>query len=242
LEVVDLCVEEVDRMILGLPTVVTTTSSTSTTIATTTSTLPTVGITPLKLIVVHNSATTSSKSRLAFVAKNDPLIEKGPGTDINAIAARMDIKCGPSSGSLVFDHGPSNGTVGWLLNKSTVAKWNNKGAPNPYPTGGGGKVTVFKPGKLIKIVGTGNQGTGIAGDERGPLDLFSLGCGDLAAGVNATGVVSICYEIGNGTTTRRYGSVWPAGTCKMKSIAGGVGRKLVCKGGGVGDSVCAAAA
>jgi hypothetical protein len=61
----------------------------------------------------------------------------------------------------------------------------------------------------------------------------------IAAGAPA-GPVQTCYEIENGGERFRFGSMWDASECKFKEIAGGTGRKLLCKGG-TGDPTCAAA-
>src|SRR5678815_3740844 len=90
-----------------------------------------------------------------------------------------------------------------------------------YVNGGAGptagdavKVSLVKPGSLVKMVAKG-LGDGPA------LDLFQ----------EPTGDVSVCYTVTNGTEVHRHGARWPAGSCTYKEIAGGTGRKLVCSGG-----------
>jgi hypothetical protein len=74
-------------------------------------------------------------------------------------------------------------------------------------------VAVIKPGALLKLVGKS------LGDA--PIDL-------LAAGAPATSVRT-AYTVTNGADTTRHCSAF--GGCAFKEIAGGAGRKLVCKGG-----------
>ena len=64
-------------------------------------------------------------------------------------------------------------------------------------------------------------------------------CVVFAAGA-PDGPVSSCYEIDNGGERFRFVSTWAPGDCQFKEIAGGSGRKLVCKGG-AGDATCSAA-
>ena len=54
------------------------------------------------------------------------------------------------------------------------------------------------------------------------------------------GPVASRYEIDNGGEKFRFGSTWAPGDRTFKEIAGGTGRKLVCKGG-AGDDTCSAA-
>jgi hypothetical protein len=101
------------------------------------------------------------------------------------------------------------------------------------PSGGGLKLTVVKPDQLIKVVAKN------LGDEPA-IDLFLPTCGDPTLMTN-TGTVNTCFEVVNGGVSFRFGSTWAPGACSYKAIAGGTGRKLMCRTGGTGDASCAAA-
>lgn len=161
-----------------------------------------VPITPLKLIVVNK--TTGSKA--IFVAK-DAAVTKGTATDAADISSQLDITGTTAPGSFVNPEGAS-----WLVNKDTVAKYVNK----PAPTGGSTKVSVIKPGKLIKNVGK------------------SLGDTPLSITAAPAGEVKAVYTIVNGGATFRHCGKFTS--CSWKLIAGGTGQKMVCKGTGAPDT------
>lgn len=171
-----------------------------------------IGVAPTKLIIVDKLAA-AGKAKAVFVAK-DGAVDKGMGTDVGDISAQFDVKyagaSGNASGKFLLPAGASDGTSGWLVNKSAVAKYVNKDAPSG-PTGS--KVSVIKPGNLVKIVGK-NLGDG-------PIDLIANGA--------PTGNVYASYEVTNGGDTNRFCSMFH--DCAFKEIAGGSGRKLVCKTG-----------
>jgi cysteine-rich repeat protein len=172
-------------------------------------------VVPTKLIVV-DKITAAGKSKAVFVAK-DADVDKGLGTDPTTIGASLQIIYDNGTDptlSGVFD-APSG--AGWLVNKSTVAKYVNKDAP----TGGSVKVSVIKPGTLVKVVGKSLGDT--------PLDILS------ASGAT-TGIAFTAYCFTNDTTSNCFCS---AHNCVWKPIAGGSGAKLVCKGG-EGDPSCLA--
>ena len=172
-----------------------------------------VGVTPTKLIVVDKSSA-SGTAKAVFVAK-DAAIDKGPGTDAALIGAQLQMS---------YDNGVDAGVSGlfaapqgtkWLVNKTTVAKYVNKDAP----TGGGTKVSVIKPGNLVKLVGKN------LGDV--PLNILSQG------GVGS-GTAETAYCLQNDTTSNCFCSQLSG--CVWKSIASGSGAKLVCKGGSADPS------
>jgi hypothetical protein len=176
-----------------------------------------VGVTPTKLIIVDKGA---SGAKAVFVAK-DAAIDKGTGTDTTTISVTLDMAYdnssdSPTSGQFVAPEGSAN----WLVNKTTVAKYVNKTAP----TGGGAKVVVVKPGNLGKLVGKNLGDT--------PINIL----GQSGA---ATGVAHTSYNISDSGTgfDTNFCSTFP--TCAWKSIAGGTGAKVVCKGGSP-DPSCAA--
>jgi hypothetical protein len=161
-----------------------------------------VPVVPLKLIVVNK--TTGSKA--IYVVK-DPAVTKGAGTDATDISSQLDITGTTTPGSFVNPEGAS-----WLVNKSTVAKYVNK----PAPTGGSTKVSVLKPGKLIKNVGK------------------SLGDSPLSITAAPAGEVHAVYTVVNGGQTFRHCGKFTL--CSWKLIAGDTGQKMVCKGTGAVDT------
>ena len=179
-----------------------------------------IGVAPTKLIIVDKLAA-AGKAKAVFVAK-DPAVDKGTETDVNDISVDFSVKYAGSSGNAAggfsLATGASNGTSGWLVNKTAVAKYVNKDAPSG-PTGT--KVAVIKQNNLVKIVGKTLGDTAI--------DLLDSGA--------PTGAVYTSYAVSNGATANNFCSVFSG--CAFKEIAGGTGRKLVCKSG-VADPNCSA--
>jgi len=165
-----------------------------------------VPVTPLKLIIV-DKIVASSSAKAVFVVK-DAAVTKGTGTNVAAISSQLDVRYDAESGSWVNPPGPN-----WLVNKDTVAKYVNKNAP----VGGSTKVSVIKPTKLIKNVGKS------LGDV--PIDIALAPVGDVHA----------VYTVNNSGVFRHCGK-FTGSTCAHKSIAGGTGFKLVCKGNGSPDT------
>ena len=157
-------------------------------------------ITGLKLIIVDKIAS-SGIAKAVYVAK-DANVSKGTATNVAAISSQVDISFDAEDGSFV---NPSGGF--WLVNKDTVAKYVNKNAPS----GGATKVSVIKPGKLVKNVGKS------LGDD--PIDISAA----------PTGPVSVVYTVNNGGVFRMC-TQFNGPTCSHKSIAAGTGWKLTCKG------------
>ena len=165
-----------------------------------------VPVTPLKLIIV-DKLVASSSAKAVFVVK-DAAVSKGTGTNVAAISSQLDISYDAEDGSFINPAGAR-----WLVNKDTVAKYVNKNAP----TGGSTKVSVIKPTKLIKNVGKS------LGDV--PIDISTAPVGDVHA----------VYTVSNSGVFRHCGK-FTGSTCAHKSIAGGTGFKLVCKGNGSPDT------
>jgi hypothetical protein len=177
-----------------------------------------IGVLGTKLIVVDKGA---SGAKAVFVAK-DPAVSKGAGTDPTTIGVTFDF---------TYDNGIDTTGVGqfvaaaglpeWLVNKATVAKYVNKVAPGGP---GGAKVVVIKPANLVKLVGKNLGDT--------PIDIFNQASA-------ATGVAQTAFNIADSSTgfNDTFCTTFP--TCAWKSIAGGTGAKLVCKGG-VPDGACLA--
>lgn len=181
-----------------------------------------VGVIPTKLIVVDKLAG-AGKAKTVYVSKDQAAgITKGASTDPTQITVRFDVVYGNGSaaGAFTLPAGASNGTDGWLVNKTTVAKYVNKDAPSG-PTQA--KVGVVKPGKLLKLVGKG------LGDE--PLDIFGVG------DPGAEGVQT-AYCVTNGGEETCHCSAFTG--CAYKLIADETGAKLVCKTGAA-DPACVAA-
>jgi len=154
-----------------------------------------------KKLVIVDKLVAATKAKAVFVAK-DPGVTKGSGTDPAQIDAQLDISYDSASGVFLAPQGS-----GWLVNKTTVAKYVNKSAP----TGGATKVAVIKPAKLAKLVAKSLGDT--------PIDISSAPSGDVLA----------VYTVTNGAETNRHCTAFP--TCTHKVIAGGTGNKLVCKNG-----------
>jgi hypothetical protein len=167
-----------------------------------------VPVTGLKLIIVDKTASAAS-AKAVFVAK-DAGVTKGAGTDTADIVAELGVSYDTTSGVFSMPQGAN-----WLVNKPTVAKFVNTAAP-----GGGSnvKVSVVKPGKLVKVVAKG------LGDV--PIDISTP----------PTGSVYVSHLLFNGDDINRHCTSF--GTCSHKLIAGGTGYKLVCKGGSTGDPDC----
>lgn len=170
-----------------------------------------VPVTGLKLIVVDKTASSGS-AKVVFVAK-DAGISKGAGTEASSIFAELGISYDAVQGTFDMPPGP-----GWVANKDTVAKYTNGGAPS----GGAVKVSIIKPGLLIKVVGK-SLGDGEA------IDISSAPVGD----------VFVTHSVLNGEEAFRHCTRF--GTCIHKVIAGGTGYKLICKEDSSGDPTCAAA-
>jgi hypothetical protein len=168
-------------------------------------------VTGLKLIVVDKTAVTGA-AKAVFVAK-DLGVAKGVGTDPGTIFAELGVAYDSVQGSFAMPPGP-----GWVANKDTVAKYSNGAAPS----GGAVKVSIIKPGQLVKVVGKS------LGDSA--IDISSPPSGD----------VYVTHTVFNGDEAFRHCTRF--GTCIHKLIAGGSGYKLICKGDSSGDPTCAAAA
>jgi cysteine-rich repeat protein len=181
-----------------------------------------IGVVPTKLIVL-DKLVLAGKAKTVFVAK-DPVVDKGPGTDVEDISVTFGFRYNDTRGEFVLPEGESDGIAGWLVNKSTVAKYVNSTAPTG-PTGT--KVSVLKQNNLVKLVGK------TLGDT--PIDLILTGA--------PTGSVFTAYTVRNGATVNTFCSEWPLGTCSLKLVGADTGRKLVCKGEGLGlpDPLCVAA-
>jgi hypothetical protein len=177
------------------------------------------GVVPAKLVVIDKIAA-SGKAKAIFVAR-DAGVHKGAGLDTADIATQLEVTWGTTRGTFAMPAGAHDGTSGWVSNNAAVAKYVNAGAGTT--PGDAVKVSIVKPGQLLKVVAKG------LGDDSA-LDLFEVPSGDIAA----------CYTITNGTEVHRFGARWPAASCAYREIAGGAGRKLVCSGGGVPDPSCGA--
>jgi len=191
---------------------------------TTTTTLPpatNVGITGKKLVIV-DKLTAAGKAKIAYVAKDLPA-DKGATNDPTQISATLEYQSSTlgASGSASMPQG-----AGWLVNKSTVAKYVNKDAP---AGAGAVKVAVIKPQKLLKAV------LKDLGDSGSKIDIF--GAGDAAPGAVD---VATQFTVTDGATVRRHCGEFTG--CARKIIGGGTGAKVVCKSAVPGGSVTCPAA
>jgi hypothetical protein len=167
-------------------------------------------VTGLKLVVVDKTVA-SGLAKAVFVAK-DPNVTKGTGTSLIFLGADLGIAYDTTRGVFNMPSGP-----GWIVNKSTIAKYVNKTAPS----GGAAKVNVIKQGSLIKVVGKSLGDT--------PIDISTAPSGD----------VFVSHTLANSGEIFRHCTRF--GTCTHTPIAGGTGYKLVCKGDSTGDPTCAGA-
>jgi hypothetical protein len=183
-----------------------------------------ISVTPTKLIVV-DKLSVAGQAKLVFVAK-DGAVTKGTGEDVDQIEVEFDVVYGNRSATGAFIL-PAGSTNGWLVNKSIVAKYVNKTAPEG-PTQV--KVGVVKPGKLLKLVGKG------LGDV--PFDIFAAGVPGHIKGIPGFfKAVQTAYCVTNGGEENCHCSNFDS--CTYKLIAAGTGAKLVCKAG-TGDPACSA--
>ncbi|HWP65742.1 MAG TPA: hypothetical protein VNO26_07510 [Candidatus Limnocylindria bacterium] len=169
--------------------------------------IPVVG---LKLIMVDKTAV-GGGAKVTFVSK-DANVAKGMGTDAANIFAGMSVAYDGKVGSFVMPPGSS-----WVVNKPTVAKYSNGAAPS----GGSVKVSVVKPGLLVKTVAK------------------SLGDSPIDISAPPAGSVYVSYAVANEGDGYRHCTQF--GTCVHKVVAGGSGYKLVCKGDSTGDPTCSGA-
>jgi len=174
-----------------------------------------VGVLGTKLIIVDKGV---NGAKAVFVAK-DGAVDKGTGTDATTIGATLNVTYdngtdASTSGAFLAPAGSPN----WVVNKPTVAKYVNKAAPS----GGGTKVSVIKPAKLLKLVGKNLGDT--------PIDILSQSGAD-------SGTARTKYRITDSSTGFDSSFCSTFGGCVWKSIAGGTGAKLVCKGGSA-DPTC----
>lgn len=169
-----------------------------------------------KLVVMDMSLLTG-KVKMVFVAKGAG-ITKGAGTDPADISARLDVFYeGPRGSALGAFLMPEGGK--WLLNSASVAKYLNETAP----AGGAVRLSVLKPGSLLRVVGKsrGDLGVGLGNPPDGP--------------------VYVADTVVNGGETMRFCTQFTG--CLHKTIVGisGVGFKLVCKRNGAEDPTCTGA-
>ena len=176
-----------------------------------------VGIEATKLIVVDKLAT-AGKAKTIFVSK-DPAVAI-PQNALNFLTPVFKVSYagsdGPAASQFTVPHPPFGL---WTVRTTQVAKFVNRDAPGG-PTQA--KVALMKSGKLLKLVGKG------LGDD--PLDLLGAGA--------PVGSVQTAYVVGDGGL---FGNTYCSefSGCLFKEIAGGTGRKLVCKGG-LPDATCGA--
>jgi len=166
-------------------------------------------------LIITDKMMLASRAKVVYVAL-DGGVTKGTGIDPATIDAAFEVRYAGTSvaGAFVLPAGANDGSDGWKANKSSVAKYINKLAPTAGPTDA--KVSVIKPGRLLKIVGKSLGDT--------PIDI-------LGGGIPPAGGVDTVYTVTNGTETNRHCTNFPQSTCAYKLIAAGTGAKLVCRNG-----------
>jgi hypothetical protein len=157
------------------------------------------------LVVDRQSALDKSKSKMVFVAK-DMAVTKGLGTDPAKIEATLNVAYDGTSGAFFRGQGGN-----WFVNSTKAAKYVNKAAP----AGGIVRVSVIKPGTLVKVVAKAALGISVA----------------------PTGTVYVADTIVNDGETIRLCTQFAG--CVHEPIA--YGYRLVCKGNSTGDPACTAA-
>ncbi len=194
-----------------------TTTTTTTTIPTSSTTTTTLGpatdvpVRGLKLTVVAKTVP-GGKAKATFIAK-DASITKGAGTDPTQIEASLEVAYDGARGVFAMPQGAR-----WLTNSGKLAKYVNKTSP----ASGAVKVSVLKPGSLVKVV---SKSLGDA-----PLDVSSA----------PSGAVYVAVTVVNGGLPTRLCTQFSG--CVHKVTGGGTGYTLTCKGDSVGDPACMAVA
>ena len=113
---------------------------------------------------------------------------------------------------VVFASSVVNAT--WLVNSETVARYVNKAAP----TGGSVKTALIKPGSLLKVVAK------------------SLGDMPIDISTPPTGPITVTEAVFSGGQEYRHCTTFSG--CVHKSIAGGMGYKLMCSDATSGGAAC----
>ncbi|HWP64972.1 MAG TPA: hypothetical protein VNO26_03550 [Candidatus Limnocylindria bacterium] len=174
-----------------------------------------VGITGRKLVVI-DKLEFSNKAAVRFFSL-DSRIDKGDGLLAANIGATFDITIEalnhpPIAGAFSIPTGFSE-TAGWRVNRPTLAKFVNPGAP-----GGPTQVRVASVGTnhFVKISAKG------LGDL--PLPIESLRF------INSF-AVQVRFTVMNGTETIMHCTLFDDEDCVFSLIAGGTGHKLQCTNG-----------
>jgi hypothetical protein len=166
------------------------------------------GIAGDKLLILDEVAK-NGKAEVDFIAR-DANVAKGPSTDPAEIEGTLQI---------YYEDAPLNDALfrlpsAWLKNEATVAKYVNGAAP----AGGGVKVAIVRPGKLVRVV------TRSLGDLR-EIEIVSA-----PPGPNGITVVLTIDDPSDGSTTRLCTN-FSAGDITVKNVAGGTGRRLLARNG-----------
>lgn len=179
-----------------------------------------IAVTAKKLVIVDKLAA-KNKAQVLFLAKDKAAgITKGTGSDTGDVSARFAIMhtSGSPAGAFVLPAGAFAGSAGWKSNSEKLAKYVNKSAPaGPTEV----KLSLVKPGKLLKVVAKG------AGDTRI----------DIVSGGDPGGSFFTSYCVTTGGDVSCHCSEFSG--CSYKRIVKDTGAKLVCKRG-IGDPTCQA--
>lgn len=171
-----------------------------------------------KLSIIAKFLDFLPRESIVFVAK-DPGVTKGAGVDPEAISVSFHVEYGKYYGKGIWEVAPGTAN-GWLQNDVALAKYIY---PDDPLDAGAVKKLVIKQEKLLKLVAKRLGETEVeirpsqAGDPFGP--------------------VYTAYCVTNDGEESCHCTEFPV--CAWKEVSGGLGAKLVCKGG-TGDASCRA--
>ena len=179
----------------------------------------------VKKLVVTDKVATKGKAQVVYLAKGDLGIDKGTGTDVDAIDAVLEVfyTDDPTAGVGRFtmpQNDPASSVSGAWVQTGEVVKYENKDAPENGPV----KLALIKPAKVAKVVAKA------LGDTDGEIDLIAGGTPSASGGI--TTILTV-YDRSDGSLTRmctRFATDDGA-KVKVKEIAKGSGRKLIAKRG-----------
>jgi hypothetical protein len=166
-----------------------------------------IGIQGRKLEIVDEMVS-DSDAHFDYRSRYHSPVSKGSGTDVMAISAQFDVSYvnGATSGSFVM---PAGG-IGWIVNKTRVAKYVNPQSP----IGGGTRVGLIKPGGRLSMTARS------LGDV--PIDI--LGAGH----PGPSGVLTV-FTVTNGIETNRHCTLFTE--CNWFLRFQNTGAELDCRNG-----------
>lgn len=166
-----------------------------------------VGVSGKKLVVIGGGDGTRDK--LSFVAKGGA-IQKGSGTDPDAIELSIDLQRGDHIGSFRIPNGVlAPAGHGWQRNDQKVARYRNVHADSGTPTFT--RSALVRPGKLVKLTARGLGDT--------PLSLEDW--------LASTSSIRATTTVSNDQETHRFCTTFPAGNVSSTDPADSSRQKLV---------------